>query len=212
MLPLIRLHDGSGLYSSISGIIGRPCLVRTVVDGLLCSKHAFTVVKSCKFSAAQADITFLALTKTPGEYLVPPDRSWFSEPIKICDLKLRQYIQGRNVSRLPSRLQIYVLKCTIESIKVSFGSPLLITLYIFILDMSLSHKLVLPDLVSTCPFNWSSHPDYERARKESSAWVESFKSLQIASAGSLVSIMPSFLLPSRTRTQVTKSSGRVVIL
>jgi len=53
-------------------------------------------VKSCKFSAAQADITFLALTKTPGEYLVPPDRSWFSEPIKICDLKLRQYIQGRN--------------------------------------------------------------------------------------------------------------------
>ncbi len=58
---------------------------------------------------------------------------------------------------------------------MSFGSPLLITLYIFILDMSLSHKLVLPDLVSTCPFNWSSHPDYERARKESSAWVESFK-------------------------------------
>ncbi len=58
-------------------------------------------VKSCKISVAQADITFLALTKTPGEYLVPPDRSWFSEPIKICDLKLCQYIQGTNVSRLP---------------------------------------------------------------------------------------------------------------
>ncbi len=40
--------------------------------------------------------------------------------------------------------------------------------------MSLGRKLVLPDLISTCPFQWSVHPDYERARAESAAWVESF--------------------------------------
>lgn len=38
-----------------------------------------------------------------------------------------------------------------------------------------SQKLVLPDLVSACPFKWSVHPDYERARVESSAWIGGFE-------------------------------------
>lgn len=41
--------------------------------------------------------------------------------------------------------------------------------------MTSSNKLVLPDLVSGCPFKWSVNPHYERARDESSAWTESFK-------------------------------------
>ncbi|KLO13037.1 terpenoid synthase [Schizopora paradoxa] len=35
-------------------------------------------------------------------------------------------------------------------------------------------KLILPDLVSSCPFKQSVHPDYERARDESSAWTQRF--------------------------------------
>jgi len=41
--------------------------------------------------------------------------------------------------------------------------------------MSSSQKLFLPDLVSSCPFKWSVHPEYERAREESAAWIDGFK-------------------------------------
>lgn len=40
--------------------------------------------------------------------------------------------------------------------------------------MPSNRQIVLPDLLSSCPFDWSVHPDYERARAESAAWIESF--------------------------------------
>lgn len=43
--------------------------------------------------------------------------------------------------------------------------------------MPSSHRLVLPDLISTCPFNSSLNLDYERARGESNAWVDRFGAL-----------------------------------
>ncbi|KLO13018.1 terpenoid synthase [Schizopora paradoxa] len=43
--------------------------------------------------------------------------------------------------------------------------------------MHLSNKLVLPDLLAACPFKWSIHPDFERARDESAAWISGFKVL-----------------------------------
>ncbi len=41
--------------------------------------------------------------------------------------------------------------------------------------MSSSDKIILPDLVSSCPFKWSVNPHYERARDESGAWIDGFK-------------------------------------
>ena len=43
-----------------------------------------------------------------------------------------------------------------------------------ILKMSTTQTLVLPDLISTCPFKASVHPEYERVRRESAAWVRGF--------------------------------------
>ncbi|KLO13039.1 terpenoid synthase [Schizopora paradoxa] len=40
-----------------------------------------------------------------------------------------------------------------------------------------SGKLVLPDILAACPFKWSLHPDFERARDESAAWIAGFKVL-----------------------------------
>ncbi len=42
-------------------------------------------------------------------------------------------------------------------------------------NMSSSDKIILPDLVSSCPFKWSVNPHYERARDESGAWIDGFK-------------------------------------
>lgn len=36
-------------------------------------------------------------------------------------------------------------------------------------------EIVLPDLVSMCPFPWTVNPHYARAREESAAWIDSFK-------------------------------------
>ncbi|KLO15983.1 terpenoid synthase [Schizopora paradoxa] len=35
-------------------------------------------------------------------------------------------------------------------------------------------RIILPDLAAICPFPWRVNPHYERAREESSAWVESY--------------------------------------
>ncbi|KLO13038.1 terpenoid synthase [Schizopora paradoxa] len=43
--------------------------------------------------------------------------------------------------------------------------------------MSTTRSLVLPDLITTCPFKASIHPEYKRARSESTAWVRSFGAL-----------------------------------
>ena len=38
-----------------------------------------------------------------------------------------------------------------------------------------TETLILPDLISICPFNWSINPHYDRVRVESVAWIDSFK-------------------------------------
>lgn len=43
--------------------------------------------------------------------------------------------------------------------------------------MYVGDKLILPDLLAVCPFQWSVHPDFERARDESAAWIASLKVL-----------------------------------
>ncbi len=52
-------------------------------------------------------------------------------------------------------------------------------------------KIVLPDLAAICPFPWRVNPHFERAREESSAWVETYmvraKSRKVAFLKSCVS-------------------------